>query len=81
MEGVPAWALASTPGAANNSWLFDPMFVHGWSTGPTRLEFPGTDSSGGYAPIAMVDIGLFGYKAFANSDISAVRQIVFDSVA
>jgi HK97 family phage prohead protease len=44
MAGVialPSWALPSTPGSPNNSWLFDPMFVHGWSTPPQRLEFPG----------------------------------------
>ena len=43
------------------NWLFDPSVVYGWATAPQRLEFPGTDSSDGYAPIAMVDIGLFGY--------------------
>ena len=81
VTGVPSWALPSTPGSANNSWLFDPAVVHGWATTPQRLEFPGTDASGGYAPVAMVDIGLWGYKAFANSDIGGVRQVIYDSVA
>lgn len=80
VEAIPAWALASTSGAPNNSWLFDPMHVHGWATGPQRLEFPGTASAGGYAPVAMVDIAVWGYKAFANSDLGAVRQVIYDLV-
>ena len=81
VTGIPSWALASTPGSPNNSWLFDPMTVHGWATAPLRLEFPGTDASAAYAPVAMVDLAIFGYKAFANSDIGGVRQVIYDSVA
>jgi HK97 family phage prohead protease len=77
--GTPAWALPSTGGAPNNSWLFDPMFVHGWASNPTRLEFPGTNASAAYAPVAMVDVAIWGYKAFANSDIAAVRQVIYDN--
>lgn len=86
VTGVPSWALPSTAGSPNNSWLFDPSTVHGWATTPQRLEFPGTaaatteDPVGSYAPVAMVDIGLWGYKAFANSDIGGVRQVIYDSV-
>lgn len=79
--GVPSWALPSTAGSPNNSWLFDPATVHGWATAPTRLEFPGTASDGSYAPVAMVDLGIWGYKAFANSDIGGVRQVIYDTVA
>jgi HK97 family phage prohead protease len=81
VTGVPSWALPSTAGSPNNSWLFDPMVVHGWATTPQRLEFPGTDASGGYAPVAMVDLAIWGYKAFANSDIGGVRQVIYDTVA
>jgi HK97 family phage prohead protease len=77
--GVPSWALTATEGAANNSWLFDPMFVHGWATTPLRLEFPGTNSTGGYAPVAYVDLAIWGYKALANSDVGAVRQVIYDN--
>jgi HK97 family phage prohead protease len=83
MAGVialPSWALPSTAGVANNSWLFDPMFVHGWSTPPQRLEFPGATQAGAYAPVAFVDLAIWGYKATANSDIAAVRQVIYDSV-
>jgi hypothetical protein len=77
--GIPSWALTSTADAANNSWLFDPSTVFGWSTAPQRLEFPGTDQSdGSYAPVAFVDLAIWGYKAFANSDIGGVRQVIYD---
>ena len=79
--GTPSWALASTAGAANNSWLFDPSTVSGWATTPERLEFAGTTAAGEYGPVAMIDIACFGYKAFANSDIGGVRQVIYDSVA
>ena len=71
--GVPSWALASTGGASNNSWLFDPMYVHGWADPPQRLDFQ--------VRVKSVDIGIWSYKAFANSDIAAVRQITYDGVA
>lgn len=80
--GVPSWALASTAGSVNKSPLFDPDYVHGWWTEPQRLEFPGTKpSDGSYAPVAYVDLAIFGYKAFACSDTGAVRQLTYDSVA
>lgn len=80
--GIPSWALASTPGSSNNSWLFDPSTVFGWWTAPQRLEFPGTkQSDGSYAPVAFIDLAIWGYKAFANTDIGGVRQVTYDSVA
>lgn len=81
VTGVPSWALASTAGSPNNSWLFDPSTVHGWATAPQRLEFPGTDTDGDYAPVAMIDLAIWGYKAFANSDIGGVRQVIYDTTA
>jgi hypothetical protein len=81
VTGVPSWALASTAGSPNNSWLFDPMTVHGWASTPQRLEFPGTSAAAAYAPVAMVDLAIWGYKAFANTDIGGVRQVIYDTVA
>jgi hypothetical protein len=79
--GIPSWALASTAGSPNNSWLFDPSTVFGWWTAPQRLEFPGTkQSDGSYAPVAFIDLAIWGYKAFANTDIAGVRQVIYDSV-
>lgn len=84
--GLPSWALASTPGSSNNSWLFDPSVVYGWWTAPQRLEFPGSDpgassAPNAYAPVAYVDLAVWGYKAFANTDIAGVRQITYDNAA
>jgi hypothetical protein len=78
--GLPSWALPSTPGSPNNSWLFDPTCVHGWATVPQRLEFPGSTQAGAYAPTAFVDLSIWGYKATANSDLAGVRQVIYDSV-
>jgi len=80
ITGVPAWGLgAGTGGSVNNSWLFDPATVWGFATAPQYFDFPGTASGGGYAPVAMVDIAVWGYKAFANSDINGVRQVTYDT--
>lgn len=79
--GIPSWALPATAGAVNSSWLFDPSTVYGWATPPQRFDFPGTDSTGGYAPVAMVDIAIWGYEAFANTDIGGVREVKYDDVA
>ncbi|WP_281182154.1 phage portal protein [Micromonospora mirobrigensis] len=78
--GVPSWALTATPGSVNNSWLFDSSTVHAWASAPQRLEFPGTKpTDGSYAPVAWIDIAIWGYKAFANSDIGGVRQVTYDT--
>jgi len=78
---VPSWALASTAAAPNNSWLFDSEVVHTWDTGPQRLEFAGIDAAGNYAPVAYVRLAVWGYQALANTDITGVRQVIYDTVA
>jgi HK97 family phage prohead protease len=81
VTGVPSWALASTAGSPNNSWLFDPSVVWGWATAPQRLEFDGaSDDNTTVAPVAKIGIGIWGYKAFANTDIGGVRQVIYDTV-
>jgi hypothetical protein len=81
VTGVPAWALAATDGASNISYLFDPEYVYGWATTPQELSFAGTAADGSYAPIAMVDVGIWGFTAFANTDIAAVREVKYDNAA
>lgn len=84
VTGTPAWALASTPAALNNSWLFDPAYVWGFASEPQRLEFPGSGGAAAgteYKPVAHVDLAIWGYKAFANTDIGGVRQVTYDSTA
>lgn len=80
VTGLPAWGLGpGVAGSSNNSWFLDPTCVWAWATPPERLEFPGTNAAGGYAPVAMVDIAIWGYDAFACSDIGGVRQVTYDT--
>ena len=51
-----------------------------------QIDGPGTvtigiDGSGSYAPVAYVDLAIWGYKAFANSDIGGVRHVTYDSTS
>jgi len=82
LRGVPAPRLASTAEAADSSYLFDPEVVMGWATAPTRLEFAGSTGTApnhtGYAPVAGIDLAIWGYKAFANTDIGGVREVIYD---
>lgn len=71
VSSTPAWALDEV------SYLIDPSTVHAWATGPQRLEFSGTSATGGYAPVAMIDLAVWGYKALANSDLGGVRRITY----
>lgn len=82
LRGVPAAKLPSTPGAANKSYLFDPEVVFGYASAPQRLEFAGsstTPDANSYAPVAGIDLAIWGYKAFANTDIGGVREVIYDS--
>jgi HK97 family phage prohead protease len=76
---TPAAGLTATPAALNSSWLFDREVIEGYATPPQRFDFAGTDAAGEYAPVAMIDLAIWGYKAFANIDIAGVRQVTFDS--
>lgn len=79
LRGVPASKLASTPGSPNKSYLFDPETVLGWSSAPQRLEFAGSGPGNTYKPVAGIDLAIWGYKAFANTDIGGVREVIYDS--
>jgi phage head maturation protease len=71
ITALPAWALAASGSVAASSYLFDAGDVHGWATAPQRIDITTTE-------IAKVHIGLWGYKAAAISDITGVREIVYD---
>ncbi|MFD6770878.1 HK97 family phage prohead protease [Micromonospora chalcea] len=73
VTALPAWALAATGSVVASSYLFDSETVHGWATAPQRLEFQ--------YRVAYVDLGIWGYKATAISDINGVREITYDPVA
>lgn len=70
LRGRPAWALAASGTVAASSYLFDRNDVHGWATAPQRLEFQ--------YRVAYVDVAIWGYKALANTDLTGVREIVYD---
>lgn len=66
----PAWALAATGVVPASSYLFDSAVVHGWASAPRRLDFD--------IQVKSVFIGIWGYKATAISDITGVREIIYD---
>jgi HK97 family phage prohead protease len=70
VTALPAWALAATGSVAASSYLFDSADVHGWASVPQRLDFN--------IEVAHVYIGVWGYKATAISDITGVREVVYD---
>jgi HK97 family phage prohead protease len=72
LRGRPAWALAASGVVAASSYLFDRNDVHGWASAPQRLEFQ--------YRVAYVDVAIWGYKATANTDITGVREIIYDPV-
>ncbi|WP_165945287.1 MULTISPECIES: phage portal protein [unclassified Micromonospora] len=69
VTGVPSWALGAAGAGAKNSWLFNPDDVHGWASAPQRLQFE--------YRVAFVDLGIWGYKALANTRIDGVRQVIY----
>lgn len=70
LRGRPAWALAATGTVAASSYLFDRNDVHGWASAPQRLEFE--------YRVAYVDIAVWGYLATANTDVTGVREVIYD---
>jgi hypothetical protein len=69
---LPAWALAATSVNAASSYMFDPEKVAGWATAPQQINLEWR--------VAWVDIGIWGYKAFAFLDFNGVRELVYDPV-
>lgn len=70
LRGRPSWALAATGTVAASSYLFDRNDVHGWATPPQRLQFE--------YRVAYVDVAIWGYKATANTDLTGIRELIYD---
>lgn len=70
VEAVPAWALAPDSANSENSWLLDPLAVHGWATPPTRFDFQ--------YRVEYVDLAIWGYQAVVVADPTGVRQVTYD---
>jgi hypothetical protein len=73
LRGRPAWALAATGSVAASSYLFDRANVHGWASPPQRLQFE--------YQVKSVEIGIWGYKALACTDLTGVREVIYDPAA
>jgi hypothetical protein len=69
---LPGWALAATGSVAASSWMFDPDVVCGWASAPERIDLQWR--------VAWVDVGVWGYKAFAITDFTRTRELVYDPV-
>lgn len=67
---VPSWATAASGTAAASSWTFNPSAVCLWASAPQRIDLQWR--------VAWVDIGIWGYKAFGITDMTQVREIVYD---
>lgn len=70
LAGKPAWALPYVGGSENDSYLFNREDVHGWASAPSRLDFE--------YRLAFVDIGIWGYKAFAVTRTDGIRKFAYD---
>lgn len=73
VTALPAWALAASGTVPASSYLFDRESVHGWATAPDRLEFQ--------YRVAYVDLAIWGYRAAAITDLSGVREVIYDPTA
>jgi hypothetical protein len=69
---IPAWATAATGIVAASSYMFDPEKVCAWASAPERIDLQWR--------VAWVDIGVWGYKAFAITDFAGTRELVYDPV-
>jgi hypothetical protein len=69
--GRPAWALAATGAVPASSYLFDRADVSGWASAPQRLTFENIE-------VDSIHVGIWGYKALACTDVTGVREIIFD---
>lgn len=70
MRWLPAWALAATGTVAASSYAFDPEKVCAWASAPQRLDITWR--------VAWVDLGIWGYKAFAVTDFAGTRELIYD---
>lgn len=69
----PAWALAPTGIVAASSWLLDRDAVAVWATAPVKFTMD-------QIKVATVEIGVWGYKAFALLDPTVTREVIYDPV-
>jgi hypothetical protein len=73
LAGRPAWATAATSVNPGSSWLLDRGDVHCWATAPRKITMDAIK-------VATVEVGVWGYKAFAITDITGIREVIYDPV-
>ncbi|MBI4941865.1 MAG: phage portal protein [Actinobacteria bacterium] len=73
LKARPAWALAASGSVAASSWLFDREVMCGWASAPQKLTMDAIK-------VATVEIGVWGYKAFACTDVTFAREVIYDPV-
>jgi HK97 family phage prohead protease len=69
----PAWALAASGSVTANSWLFDRGDISAFASAPRKLTMDNIK-------VATVEVGVWGYKAFAITDFTGIRQITYDPI-
>jgi HK97 family phage prohead protease len=72
IDWIPAWATAASGSVAASSWMFDPEKVCLWASAPQRIDVSWR--------VAWVDLGIWGYKAFAITDFNGTREVVYDPI-
>jgi HK97 family phage prohead protease len=73
IQAIPAWALAATGTVAASSYLFDRSDVHGWATPLRKFEFD--------YQVATVELAGIAYVATAITDLTGVREVLYDPTA
>ena len=72
VTGYPSWALAATGAVPASSYLFDAKDIFAAASAPQRLDFQ--------YRVALVDLAIWGYSVCAITDITGVREIIYDPV-
>jgi len=70
---VPAWATAASGIAPASSWMLDSDVACLWASAPQRLDLEWR--------VAWVDLGIWGYKAWAVTDYTRTRELIYDPAA
>jgi HK97 family phage portal protein/HK97 family phage prohead protease len=69
----PAWATAATSVNPGSSWLIDRNDASIWASAPQRITMDNI-------AVATVQLGIWGYKAFAITDFTGLREVIYDPV-
>jgi HK97 family phage prohead protease len=84
VAAFPAHALAATGSVAASSYLFDRESVYAAASAPERLEwnFGATIQDTTNIPqLSHVTLGIWGYSVVAITDLTGVREVIYDPVA